>query len=220
MTPSELVAQLFQWNVDLIQHLGYPGIVFLMALESSVFPIPSEMVMPQAGYLVADGQMSMAVVITLGVVGSWLGALLNYCVAMWVGRPFFLKFGRYFFCPPDKFAMVEHFFNAHGEISTFTGRLIPVVRHLISIPAGLVRMKMSHFLFFTGLGSAIWVTILAYIGYLCGRNLELIKKYSHVCTLGVLLGSALIIAVYIWNHRRRQARYGAHGASGPGAPSP
>ena len=206
---GEWIAQLFQWNVDLIQHLGYPGIVFLMTLESSVFPIPSEMVMPQAGYLVAEGSMNMAVVIALGVIGSWLGALLNYSVAMWLGRPFFLKFGKYFFCPPDKFAMVERFFHAHGEISTFTGRLIPVVRHLISIPAGLVRMKMSHFLLFTGVGSALWVTILTVIGYVCGRNLELIKQYSHVCTVGVIAGSALIIAVYVWAHRRRQARYGA-----------
>jgi len=205
---SDLIAQLFHWNVDLIQHMGYPGIVFLMTLESSVFPIPSEMVMPQAGYLVADGQMSMAVVITLGVVGSWLGALLNYTVAMWVGRPFFLKFGKYFFCPPDKFAMVERFFNAHGEISTFTGRLIPVIRHLISIPAGLVRMKIGHFLLFTGLGSALWVTILTLIGFFCGKNMDLIKKYSHVCTIGVIAGSAVIIAVYVWAHKRRQAKYG------------
>lgn len=205
---GEWLAQLFQWNVDLIQHLGYSGIVFLMALESSVFPIPSEMVMPQAGYLVAEGHMNMALVITLGVIGSWLGALLNYTVAMWLGRPFFLKFGRYFFCPPDKFAMVERFFHAHGEISTFTGRLIPVVRHLISIPAGLVRMRMSHFLLFTGVGSAIWVATLTIIGYLCGRNLELIKKYSHLCTLCVLLGCTLVIAIYIWAHRRRHARYG------------
>ena len=205
---SELLAQLFHWNVDLIQHLGYTGIVFLMTLESSVFPIPSEMVMPQAGYLVAEGQMNMAAVILLGVLGSWLGALLNYTVAMRLGRPFFLKFGKYFFCPPDKFAMVERFFNAHGEISTFTGRLIPVVRHLISIPAGLVRMKMSHFLLYTGLGSALWVSILTGIGYMCGRNLDLIKKYSHICTLGVIVGSALVIAVYIWAHKRRLAKYG------------
>lgn len=205
---SEWIAQLFQWNVDLIQHLGYPGIVFLMTLESSVFPIPSEMVMPQAGYLVAEGSMNMILVISLGVIGSWLGALLNYSVAMWLGRPFFLKFGKYFFCPPDKFAMVEQFFNAHGEVSTFTGRLIPVVRHLISIPAGLVRMKMSHFLLYTGLGSALWVTILTFIGYLCGRNLDLIKKYSHICTIGVIIACALIIAIYAWAYKRRHAKYG------------
>jgi len=208
MMISDLLAQLFHWNVDLIQHLGYFGIVFLMTLESSVFPIPSEMVMPQAGYLVAEGKMNMAAVIALGVLGSWLGALLNYTVAMRLGRPFFLKYGKYFFCPADKFAMVERFFNAHGEISTFTGRLIPVVRHLISIPAGLVRMKMSHFLFYTGIGSALWVSILTGIGYTCGRNLDLIKRYSHIGTLCVIAGSVLIIIIYIWAHKRRLAKYG------------
>ncbi|MEI6166264.1 MAG: DedA family protein [bacterium] len=204
----EFLASLFQLNVDIIEHMGYPGIVFLMTLESSVFPIPSELVMPQAGYLVSTGAMSMPLVIFLGVLGSWLGALLNYSVAMWLGRPFFLKYGKYFFCPPDKFAMVERFFHAHGEISTFTGRLIPVVRHLISIPAGLTRMKMSHFLLYTGIGSAIWVSILAYIGFLCGKNLDLIKKYSHICTISVILGCALLIAIYAWLHKRRQAKYG------------
>lgn len=206
---SDWVGQILQWNVDLIHHLGYGGILFLMTLESSVFPIPSEMVMPQAGYLVARGEMNMAAVITLGVLGSWLGALLNYVVALKLGRPFFLKFGRYFFCPPDKFAMVERFFQAHGEVSTFTGRLIPVVRHLISIPAGLTRMKMSHFLFYTGIGSAIWMVTLTLIGYVCEKNIDLIKKYSHICTLGVIVLCAVIIAVYVWAHKRRQARYGS-----------
>ncbi|MEI8139799.1 MAG: DedA family protein [bacterium] len=204
----EFLAHLFQANVDIIERMGYPGIVFLMTLESSVFPIPSELVMPQAGYLVSMGTMSMPLVIILGVLGSWLGALLNYTVAMWLGRPFFQKYGKYFFCPQDKFAMVERFFQAHGEISTFTGRLIPVVRHLISIPAGLTRMKMSHFLLYTGIGSAIWVSILAYIGFLCGKNMDLIKKYSHICTIGVIIGCVVIIVVYTWLHKRRQAKYG------------
>lgn len=206
---STFMAQLVQWSIDLIDKLGYPGIVLLMGLESSVFPWPSEMVMPQAGYLVAEGKMNMAVVIVLGVVGSWLGALFNYVMAMWLGRPFFLKFGKYCFCPPDKFAMVERFFQAHGEISTFTGRLIPVVRHLISIPAGLTRMKMSHFLFYTGVGSAIWVSILTVVGYVCGKNITLIKQYSHVATISVILGSVVVVAIYVWAHKRRKAKYGA-----------
>ena len=190
-------------------YMGYPGIVLLMALESSVFPWPSELVMPQAGYLVADGQMNMVVVIVLGVLGSWLGALFNYAMAKWLGRPFFLRYGKNFFCPPDKFAMVERFFNAHGEISTFTGRLIPVVRHLISIPAGLTRMKLSHFLLYTGLGSGIWVTILTFVGFICGRNIDLIKQHSRQCTIAVVIGSVILVVVYVWLHRRRKARYGS-----------
>ncbi len=205
----DMMAQMVQWSVDLIEYMGYPGIVLLMGLESSLFPWPSELVMPQAGYLVAEGKMNMVVVITLGVIGSWLGALFNYALAMWLGRPFFLRYGKYIFCPPEKFAMVERFFKAHGEISTFTGRLIPVVRHLISIPAGLTRMKMSHFLLYTGIGAGIWVTILTYVGFICGRNIELIKKHSRECTIGVVIGCVVIVSVYVWLHRRRQARYGA-----------
>ena len=204
-----LMGQMVQWSIDLVDYMGYPGIVVLMGLESSLFPWPSELVMPQAGYLAAEGKMNMAVVITLGVVGSWVGALFNYALAMWLGRPFFLRYGKNFFCPPDKFAMVERFFAKHGEISTFTGRLIPVVRHLISIPAGLTRMKMSHFLFYTGLGAGIWVTILSYVGFICGRNIELIKRHSRDCTIAVIVACVAIVAVYIWLHRRRQARYGA-----------
>ena len=205
--------QLAAWSVKMVCLLGYPGIVFLMLLESSVFPVPSELVMPQAGYLVGEGKMNMGVVIACGVVGSWLGALLNYFVARHVGRPFFLKFGKYFFCPPDKFLKVEAFFLTHGEVGTFTGRLIPVVRHLISIPAGLAKMSMGRFLFYTGMGSGIWVTILAYIGFYVQRIVaspegdaaeQMFKKYSKTCTLGVLAACAVIIGVYVWWHRRKR----------------
>ena len=200
---SEFFAHLVQWSVQLVDYLGYPGIVFLMFLESSFFPFPSELVMPQAGYLVSQGRMNLALVILLGVVGSWLGALLNYFLALWLGRPFFLKYGKHIFCPPHKFAMVEKFFQTHGEIGTFTGRLIPVVRHLISIPAGLTRMNMARFLFYTGTGAGIWVTILTVIGYVAGANIALIKQYSHQATMAVLVGCAALITAYVWWHRRR-----------------
>ena len=193
------------WSVNLVDAMGYIGVVFLMFLESSFFPWPSEMVMPQAGYLASQGKMNLIVVIVLGVIGSWLGALFNYFLAMKLGRPFFLKFGKHFFCPPDKFMLAESFFQKHGDISTFTGRLIPVVRHLISIPAGLVRMNMTKFLFYTGTGAAIWVTILAVIGYVCGKEVALIKKYSHQATIAVILGCVVIVAVYVWHHRRKKA---------------
>ena len=210
----QFMEQLVQWSVVLVDTLGYAGIVFLMALESSLFPWPSELVMPQAGYLASQGKMSLPVVILLGVVGSWIGALFNYFLALKLGRPFFLKYGKYFFCPPEKFALAERFFAKHGEVSTFTGRLIPVVRHLISIPAGLTRMNMTHFLLFTGVGAAIWVTILAYIGYFCGQNIELVKQYSKQWTLWVIVACVVLILVYAWVHRRRLARAEKTAASG------
>jgi len=201
--------QLIVWSVQLVDALGYAGVVFLMCLESSFFPWPSELVMPQAGYLASQGKMNLVIVIVLGVVGSWLGALFNYFLAMRLGRPFFLKYGKNFFCPPEKFLLAERFFLKHGDVSTFTGRLIPVVRHLISIPAGLTRMNMTKFLIYTGTGSAIWVSILAYIGYVCGQNMALVKKYSHQATLGVIAACFVIIGVYVWLHRRREARAAA-----------
>lgn len=200
---TEMMQHLVTWSVDLVDAMGYLGVVFLMFLESSFFPWPSELVMPQAGYLASQGKMNLGVVIILGVVGSWLGALFNYFLAQWLGRPFFLKFGKHFFCPPDKFMMAERFFHKHGDVSTFTGRLIPVVRHLISIPAGLVRMNMTKFLFYTGTGAAIWVSILSVIGYVCGQNVELIKKYSHQATIAVVTACVVIVVVYVAWHRRR-----------------
>lgn len=202
---TEFMQQLVLWSVNLVDAMGYIGVVFLMFLESSFFPWPSEMVMPQAGYLASQGKMNLIAVIVLGVIGSWLGALFNYFLAMKLGRPFFLKFGKHFFCPPDKFMLAEKFFHKHGDISTFTGRLIPVVRHLISIPAGLVRMSMTKFLFYTGTGAAIWVTILAVIGYVCGQEMALIKKHAHQATIAVIVGCVLIIGVYVWHHRRKTA---------------
>lgn len=194
------------WSVRLVDYLGYKGIIFMMFLESSFVPFPSELVMPQAGILASQGRMNLGLAIFMGILGSWLGAMLNYYLALWLGRPFFLKCGKYFFCPPETFARVEKFFVRHGEIGTFTGRLVPVVRQYISLPAGLARMNMGRFLFFTGLGSGIWVTILAVIGYIANENRALIKEYSREWTLWLLFGCAVIMAGYVWWHKRRVAK--------------
>ncbi len=199
------LAQAVEWSVRIVEFFGYPGVVFMMFLESSFFPFPSELVMPQAGILASQGKMNLFLAIFMGILGSWLGALLNYYLALRLGRPFFLRYGRYLLCPPEKFARVERFFRTHGEIGTFTGRLVPVVRQYISFPAGLARMHMGRFLFFTGLGSGIWVTILAVIGYVAHQNREMIATYSREWTFRLLIGCAVLIAVYMWRHRRRRA---------------
>src|SRR5512144_2207536 len=142
------------WLVTTIGAMGYPGIFLLMAMESSVIPIPSELVMPPAGYLAQQGQMNMAVAILCGTLGSLVGAYANYFASHYLGRPLVLKYGRYVLIPPDKFQRVERFFLRHGEISTFIGRLLPVVRHLISIPAGLSGMNHLKFSFYTLAGAA------------------------------------------------------------------
>ncbi|WP_136515813.1 DedA family protein [Geomonas edaphica] len=194
-----------QWLVETIGAMGYPGIFLLMAMESSVFPIPSELVMPPAGYLAQQGQMNMFAAIACGTVGSLIGAYANYYAAHYLGRPLVLKYGKYVFITEEKFAKVERFFKDHGEISTFIGRLLPVVRHLISLPAGLAGMNHVKFSLYTLLGAGIWVTVLTFIGYFIGSNQELIMKYSHQALIGVIIVSAVIITIYVKLQRRNGA---------------
>ena len=200
-----IMHELINWLVETIGALGYPGIFTLMAMESSVIPIPSELVMPPAGYLAQQGQMHMAIVILSGTLGSLVGAYANYFASHYLGRPLVLKYGKYVWITEEKFAKVEKFFKDHGEVSTFIGRLLPVVRHLISIPAGLAGMNHVKFTLYTLLGAGIWVTVLSYIGYFIGAERELIMQYSHQAVIGVIIVSAVIIAVYVWNHRRKKS---------------
>lgn len=197
--------ELVSWLVTTIGAMGYPGIFILMAMESSVIPIPSELVMPPAGYLAQQGQMNALIAILCGTVGSLVGAYVNYFAARHLGRPLVLKYGKYVWISEEKFSRVESFFLKHGEISTFIGRLLPVVRHLISLPAGLSGMNHLRFSLYTLLGAGIWVSVLTWIGYFIGENQELIMRYSHKALIIVLACSALLIAVYIRLHRRRQA---------------
>jgi membrane protein DedA with SNARE-associated domain len=194
---------LIQWLVKVIGDMGYMGILILMAMESSLFPVPSELVVPPAGYLASQGQMHIGLVIFFSTLGSLIGALFNYAIAYYLGRPWILKYGKYFLIPPDKFAKVEAFFLKHGEISTFTGRLIIVVRHLISLPAGLSCMNLRRFALFTVVGSFIWVTILAYIGFIVGNNMELVKLYYKHTAIGLVVVMAVVLAIYIvWQKRK------------------
>jgi membrane protein DedA with SNARE-associated domain len=185
------------WLVESIGAMGYPGIFILMAMESSVIPIPSELIMPPAGYLAQAGKMNMLVAILCGTFGSLFGAYVNYFAAHYLGRPLVLKYGRYVWITEEKFMKVETFFLKHGEISTFIGRLLPVVRHLISLPAGLAGMNHLKFCLYTLLGAGIWVTILTWIGYFIGSNQALIMRYSHQALYGTLVFSAVLIAVYV-----------------------
>ncbi len=183
-----MIHTLIQWLLDTIGAMGYPGIVLLMAMESSIIPVPSELVMPPAGYLVYQGRMNMVLVILSGTFGSLLGAYANYYASHYLGRPLIIKYGKYVLIPADKFERVERFFLQHGEISTFIGRLLPVIRHLISIPAGVAGMNHLKFSLYTLLGAGIWCTILTLIGYVHRRK----SAVDHaVFTQGAVLGSAV-----------------------------
>lgn len=197
--------ELTDWLLTTIGALGYPGIFILMAMESSVIPIPSELVMPPAGYLAQQGQMNVLVAILCGTAGSLAGAYANYFAAHYLGRPLLLKYGKYVWITEEKFAKVERFFRDHGEVSTFVGRLFPVVRHLISLPAGLAGMNHVKFSLYTLAGAGLWVTVLTFIGYFIGMNRELIMRYSHHALTGAVVLSAVIIILYVRSHRKKTA---------------
>lgn len=201
-----MLHEAMNWLVTTIGAMGYSGVFILMAMESSIIPVPSELVMPPAGYLAHKGEMNMALAILCGTAGSLVGAYANYFASHYLGRPLVLKYGKYVLISPEKFARVETFFHKHGEISTFIGRLLPVVRHLISIPAGLAGMNHLRFSLYTLAGAGIWCTILAWIGYFIGREQELIMKYSRQAVIGVVIFSIVLVAVYVWVHRRRSAK--------------
>ena len=190
------------WLVETIGAMGYIGIALLMGLESSFFPFPSEVVMIPAGYLASRGEMNIVIVIFSGVIGSLIGALFNYALAVKLGRPALLKWGKWLFLPEEKFIYVEKFLKKHGEIGTFIGRLIPVIRQYISFPAGLVRMPLWRFSLFTGLGAGLWVTILALIGYYVGENEELVVEWSKTALFWVFIGCIILVLGY-WKLRKR-----------------
>ena len=199
-----MLHSIIAWLTETVGTLGYPGIIALMALESSFFPFPSEVVMVPAGYLASKGEMNIVLVITCGVLGSVIGSYVNYMIAVKLGRGALLRFGKYFFLTPEKFAHVESYSKKHGEISTFIGRLLPVIRQYISFPAGLVRMPLGRFTFFTALGAGIWMTVLAVIGYVVGENEELVHQWSKTALFWVLIGCAVIVAAYIHFRKPRE----------------
>jgi membrane protein DedA with SNARE-associated domain len=203
-----MLEQFVHWLTETVFAMGYPGILVLMALESSLLPVPSELVMPPAGYLVAQGRMSAVVAVGAGVAGSLLGAFLNYFLAVWLGRPLLHKYARYLLIREAALDRAEAFFLRHGDIATFLGRLLPVVRHLISMPAGLARMHMGRFALYTAAGAGVWCAILTYIGWLLGRNADVlqqedVKRLTTLAILGLIPVMVIVIGVYIWQHRRR-----------------
>jgi len=205
------IHDLLELNVDLIRLGGYTGIVFLMFIESSFIPFPSEVVVPPAGYLVQKGEMNATLVLAASIVGSLLGAWFNYWFAIRVGRPFFHRYGKWFLVSESSLDKAEAFFARHGEIGTFVGRLIPGVRQLVSLPAGMARMHLGRFTLYTALGAGIWCAVLLWIGYTVGEHgesLDLRQVKDEAWKwfiLGVVPSMAALIAAYVWIRRRRSA---------------
>jgi membrane protein DedA with SNARE-associated domain len=198
--------------LDLSQTLGYGGIIILMAVESSFIPFPSEVVIPPAAYLAAQGEMNIFLVIFAGMAGSLLGASINYFLALTLGRKVVYglaasRWAKFLLINEKKLARAENYFLRYGKASTFFGRLVPAVRQLISIPAGFSRMNFKSFIFFTWLGSGLWVIVLAVLGYLFGANQErLALYYREISLIFVLAGVAA--GVYLYFRTKRQTKKG------------
>lgn len=194
--------QFIVWVANTVGQWGYPGIVLLMALESSCFPFPSEVVIPPAAYLAATGKMNFGMIILCGTLGSLLGAVFNYWLAMKFGRPFFEKYGRYLLVSPASLEKADRFFERHGPVSMFVGRLLPGIRQYISLPAGLARMNLLAFSTATVLGAGIWVLVLAGMGYWFGRNEQLVLQNMHWVTMFLVAGCGVLVYFY-WRKWRR-----------------
>lgn len=208
-----MLHELINWILTTVQDWGYTGIFILMALESTVLPVPSELVLIPAGYLAHQGKMNTLLIIAASTFGSLAGASFNYVVSMWLGRPFLERWGKYFFVRAQLLHKTDVFFERHGKISTFTGRLIPGIRHLISIPAGLTRMNYPAFALYTCLGAGIWSVILTLIGYFVGDNEALIKQYLPHLTIGIALAALMIGVVYWYRYRQKRSSAGESASS-------
>lgn len=204
---------MFQLFVDqmlsLSSQMGYGGIIFLMAVESSFIPFPSEVVIPPAAYLSSQGEMNLAIIIICGTVGSLIGALFNYWLAYYLGPKIIYmlsdhRLAKYFLINRKKIEQSEQFFLKYSNVSTLIGRFVPGVRQLISIPAGFSRMPLGNFLLFTTVGSGLWVTILALLGYYFGSNQEIIQRYYKELSW-FLLAVGIITGGIIWkNYKKRK----------------
>jgi len=194
--------EIVDFIVNIAREFGYLGIFVMMFLESTFFPFPSEVAMIPAGYLAAKGEMNFVVAIVVGTAGSLLGALFNYFLARKYGRKGVLKFGKYFFFTEEKLQKMEKFFVEHGAFSTFVARLIPGVRQLVSLPAGLSKMDLGKFSLHTTLGAGLWVVVLVLLGYFIGENEALIKDYLHQIVLATLALIAVASVVYVYVNKR------------------
>ncbi len=204
--------ELIDWYLRSLESGGYPLIVLLMAIESSIVPLPSELVIPPAAHLAqTKGNLSMAGIVVAGTIGSWLGATAMYWASRLAGRPLVLRYGRYVFITREKVEGAERWASRFGSMGIFISRLLPVVRHLIGIPAGIVRMDYRLFSLYTLLGSAVWCAVLCWIGVKAGQDEALMKGELHRVSLW--LGGALVVLggiYYFFVHRHMKAERGGH----------
>ena len=203
----DLFHGLFEWYGHALDNWGYLAVALLMAMESTIFPLPSELIIPPAVILAQrSGNMTITGIVIAGALGSWFGATAMYWVSRWAGRPVVLKYGKYFLIAPAKVEQAERWAAAYGNFGIFASRLLPVVRHLIGIPAGIVRMNYGWFSLYTLIGSTLWCSVLCWLGLKAGRDEALMRGELHSITIwAVGLLGLLGVIYYLFVHRHMRA---------------
>ncbi len=199
-----MVENIAHWITSVMETMGYPGLVFMMALESMIAPVPSEVVMPFAGFLVAEGKFTFLGATLASSLGTLLGSLAGYYMGKWGGYPLALRFGKYLLLDKHHLDITQQWFEKRGEITVFTCRFVPVVRHLISIPAGVAKMNLLRFSIFSVVGGTIWNVILLYAGLKLGERWDLIEEYTH--ELDYIALAAIIIIAGWWFQKQWKRR--------------
>lgn len=203
----ELFSSLLDWYLAALDEGGYLLVGVLMAMESSIIPLPSEFVIPPAAHVAhVNGRMSLTGIVIAGTIGSWVGASLMYWASRLLGRPLLMRYGRYVMITPEKIEKAEAWSSHFGTMGVFISRLLPVIRHLIGIPAGIVRLNYGWYSLATVVGSAIWCTVLAWIGVTAGQDEELLAGSVHRISLwvgGLMLFLGAIYYFFVHRHMRR-----------------
>lgn len=199
---TELIEVVVRFITGYIAALGYWGVGIGMAIESANIPLPSEVILPFGGYLVSAGKLNFYGVVMAGTVGGTIGSALSYGLGLWGGRPFLVKYGRYFGFSMKHLEMADYWFNRYGEATVFFTRLMPIIRTFISLPAGISGMNFKKFLAYTFLGSLPWSLLLVYVGLKLGQNWHAIEPWFHRLDVVIVLGIAAVI-FYLWRRRKK-----------------
>ncbi len=195
-----IISELSRFVIACISRFGYSGILLTMAIESACIPLPSEIIMPFSGYLVTTGQFTMLGVTLAGAVGNVLGSIAAYYAGIWGGRPFVERYGPYVLVSHRDLDLADRWFQKYGEAAVFFGRMLPVVRTFISLPAGIARMNVPRFILFTFLGALPWCYLLAYVGVKMGERWEELRQYFHGFDIVIGLIIAATLAFFLWSH--------------------
>ena len=197
---ENIISAVATWIMGVISAMGYGGVVLLMAIESACIPLPSEIIMPFAGFLVSQGEMTIFGIALAGAIGCVVGSIPAYYLGMFGGRPLADKYGKYVLISKKDLDMADRWFKNHGEIIIFIARLLPGVRTFIAFPAGMARMNMARFVIYTFVGSFIWCWALGYIGMKAGENWEQLSVYFHQSHYVIIAGGLAFVGWYIWHH--------------------